>query len=171
MQEKVNYYGIKMKVVERTGNSLKSKLQKSNPFRKIKCERSDCFLCSTDGKGDCSRTNIKYSISCLAGEGACKGVYHGETAENAYTRGKEHLQEIRAGKSRFNKHCSKKHEGILQPLRMQIDRSYQGDAMKRQIIEGVYIQRTDSEDLINDRAEWNHPRISRTRDGHIVDVR
>ena len=81
------------------------------------------------------------------------------------------MQEIRAGKSRFNKHCSKKHEGILQPLRMQIDRSYQGDAMKRQIIEGVYIQRTDSEDLINDRAEWNHPRISRTRDGHIVDVR
>ena len=53
---------------------------------------------------------------------------------------------------------------------MQIDRSYQGDAMKRQII-GVYIQRTNCENLINDRAEWNHQSISRTCGGHVVDVR
>jgi len=165
MQKKVNNSGIRIKIIERTGTSLKSKLQRSNPFRKMKCGRIDCFLCTTDGKGDCNRSNIKYSIVCLGDGEACSGVYHGETAENAYTRGKEHLQEIRAGKSRFNKHCAAKHNKVLQPLRMHLDKSYQGDALKRQIIEGVYIQRTDNENRINDRAEWNHPRISRIGNG------
>lgn len=39
-----------VKVVERAGTSVKSKLQKSYPFPKNICDEK-CFLCQSEGKG------------------------------------------------------------------------------------------------------------------------
>ena len=168
MQRKIDTTDIKIKVIERTGMALKQKLQKSDPFREKKCKRLDCFLCTTGGKGNCDRANIKYSIDCLGDGETCSAIYHGETSENAYTRGKEHLQDIKSGHSRFHKHCNERHNKVLQPLRMNVDKTYKEDATKRQIMEGVYIYKTSTNDRINDRAEWNHPRITRANNDLVV---
>ena len=44
----------------------------------------------SNGKGNCRRNNVNYEIECMR-EG-CNFVYIGETARNAFCRGKEHLK-------------------------------------------------------------------------------
>ena len=78
-----------VKVVERAGVSVKKKLQKSYPFRKEKCE-DKCFVCLSEGKGNCKRCNITYEIQCTK-EG-CRYLYIGETGRNVLARGNEHLK-------------------------------------------------------------------------------
>ena len=36
---------IKVKVVERRGNTVKKLIQKSDPFSKVKCGENDCIIC------------------------------------------------------------------------------------------------------------------------------
>ena len=82
-----------VKVVERAGKSVSQKLQKSYPFSKEKCVAKDCFVCLSDGKGNCKKENVNYEIECVRQE--CEYVYIGETARNAYCRGREHLKGVK----------------------------------------------------------------------------
>ena len=162
MQKRIKRANLRIKVVEKTGTTLKQKLQKSDPFKEKYCKRSDCLVCTTGGKGRCDRASIKYSIKCMGNDGECNGIYHGETSENAYTRGKEHLHDINRGNSRILTHFEKFHGNIPQPIRMNVDKTYQNDAMKRQITEGIYIDLTAEEAQINERSEWNNRKVGRT---------
>ena len=45
--------GLRIKVIERTGKTLKSALQRTNPFKTRNCGRTNCFVCSTTGKENC----------------------------------------------------------------------------------------------------------------------
>ena len=56
-QKEIAGSGIRVKVVERPGLSLKRQLQRSNPFKDKKCMRDQCFVCSTDGNGNCTATH------------------------------------------------------------------------------------------------------------------
>lgn len=89
-----------VKVVERAGTSVKKQLQKSYPFKKKKCH-DGCFVCLSNGEGNCRRSNVNYEIKCIR-EG-CSFVYKGETARNAYCRGEEHLKGIE----------NEKHDSVL----------------------------------------------------------
>ena len=72
--------GLRIKVVETTGMTLKRQLQTSNPFKKKQCGREQCFVCTSGGKGDCRSEGITYEIRC---KGDCgeKNIYKGESAE------------------------------------------------------------------------------------------
>ena len=156
--------GIRVRVVERTGRTLKSELQKSNPFSTDNCGREDCFVCTTTGKGNCRVESITYSIKC-SGENCEKKIYKGETASNAYTRGKEHLSRLTAkdiDQSPLWRHCVNEHGGEPQRFNMRVTGSYRNDTMIRQITEAVQIERTDTNTLMNDRAEWNMTSLPRT---------
>ena len=78
-----------VKVVERAGANVRRKLQKSYPFTKQICEET-CFVCASEGKGNCRRSNITYVIECT--RQGCKYQYIGETSRNGISRGKEHLK-------------------------------------------------------------------------------
>ena len=65
-----------VRVVERAGKSVSQKLQKSYPFSKNKCSSMDCFVCESEGKGNCLRENVNYEVECVR-EG-CDYVYLGE---------------------------------------------------------------------------------------------
>ena len=156
--------GIRMKVVERTGRTLKSQLQTSNPFREPSCGREDCFVCSTYGQGNCNTESVTYRIDC-GGEGCRKDVYKGETAYNTYTRGGEHLGRLAARdlpNSPLWRHCLEQHGGEEQTFLMSVTGTYRNDAMLRQITEAVQINNMDPGRRMNDRAEWNMTRIPRT---------
>ena len=156
--------GLRIKVVERTGRTIKSELQRSNPFRNGGCGRDDCFVCTTTGKGNCDTESVTYEVECR-GVNCRKGKYKGETASNGYTRGGEHLQDLATRdieQSHLWRHCVEQHGGVMQEFEMSITGSYRNDAMLRQITEAVQINSTNTDVLMNDRAEWNMTRIPRT---------
>ena len=51
--EEIKAKGFKIKVVEQAGVSLKRLLQRSNSFKRKFCEKDDCMVCCTEGKGPC----------------------------------------------------------------------------------------------------------------------
>ena len=71
--------------MEKAGRSVKSLLQRSDPFKERICSREGCFVCHTEKKGSCDKNGVNYLITCTS----CEDVYHGETSKNAYTRGKQ----------------------------------------------------------------------------------
>ena len=82
--------GFKIMIVEQADTALKHKLQRSNPFKNKRCQRTDCMVCRNEGKGDCTVSGVMYEIACKE----CKYKYVGETARSAYSRGKEHQKSI-----------------------------------------------------------------------------
>ena len=163
-EDSIRRSGIRMRVVERTGRTLRSQLQKSDPFGEPNCNRGDCLLCTTFGQGNCHTESITYKIEC--GSGECeKDVYKGETAYNAYTRGGEHMGRLAArdvDNSPLWRHCLEQHRGEEQSFLMSVTGTYRNDAMLRQIAEAVQINNLDTNRRMNDRAEWNMTRIPRT---------
>ena len=126
------------------------------------CERPDCFVCTSGGKGQdiCNKENVTYNISCLEN---CKkkDIYRGETSYSAYTRGQEHLRKYEKNDpdSMLWNHCLEQHNGRRVKFKMNISGTYHKDAMKRQISEGVEITRTAPQRLMNSKSEWNAPLI------------
>ena len=156
--------GLRVKVIERTGRTLKSELQRSNPFKTGNCGRTDCFVCTTTEKGNCETEGINYRLLCL-GEGCRKGDYKGETSGNGYTRGGEHLTNLRNRDLRNSplwRHCLAEHGGVMQNFEMSVTGSHRNDAMLRQITEAVQIERTNPDNLMNDKSEWNMTPLPRT---------
>ena len=49
-------------VIERAGRSVCQKLQKSFTFTKNRCVGDECFVCMSEGKGNCLRENVNYEI-------------------------------------------------------------------------------------------------------------
>ena len=61
---------------------------------------------------------------------------------------------MRNNESTLWRHCLKYHEGEEKIFTMNVRKSFK-DPLSRQISEAVYIKRTPSEQLINNRSEWN----------------
>ena len=161
---------IKMRIAERSGTSLKRKLQRSNPFKPKNCDRDDCFICQTGGKGNCDAEGVTYNIECeWCGVAVIEGEYIGQSSQNAYTRGKKHLSELdqKLEKSVLWKHARRKHDGVIPDFRMNVTGVYRRDTMIRQISEAVRINEKGMGNLMNDKTEWqlNHiPRLASTID-------
>ena len=87
-----------MKIVERSGSTIKQLLIKSNPWSSGNCGRSQCHPCETgDGKQTCQQRNVLYEPFCLtckeASESQTEGeervkmvLYVGESARTATER-------------------------------------------------------------------------------------
>ena len=71
--------GFKVRVVEQSETTLKSMVQKSDPFEPKRCAKVDCLVCRADGKGSCRSTGVTYELLCKA---SCnKNI--GETSRSA----------------------------------------------------------------------------------------
>ena len=60
------------------------------------------------------------------------------------------------------RHCREKHGGDIVDFRMDVTGHYRNDAMLRQISEAVRIHRSDDNEMINNKTEWNYvsfPRV------------
>ena len=162
-QKEIAQSGLRIKVVERSGITLQSKLQVSNPFKPQRCGRDDCFVCSSGGTGNCNTEGITYEVKCL-GDCGEKDLYKGESARNAFTRGYKHITDLNrrnVSNSPLWKHCRDTHGSVVQDFQMKVTGTYRNDAMLRQISEAVQIENTDPQRLMNTRAEWNMTRVPR----------
>ena len=162
-QKEISESGIRIRVVEKVGTTLKKILQSSNPFRNRNCGRLECFICSTSGIGNCNTEEITYIIKCDDVNCTSKNTYKGESADNGFTRGKKHLMDLKGKQDNTPlwRHCKDEHGGQTQTFTMKITRTFRNDAMLRQITEAVQIENTDKESLMNSRSEWNMTRIPR----------
>ena len=136
-QKEIRDQGFKIKVVEKTGVTLKRMLQRSDPFKSQDCNREHCMVCRNGGKGPCTVHGITYEFECQ-GRG---DKYVGETARNAYTRGLEHADGLdrKDERSVLWRHCIDKQGTEQQVFQMLLTGRYGNDAMLRQIAESVRI--------------------------------
>ena len=103
--------GFKVKVVERSGTSLRNMMPNTNPWAGAHCSRTDCVTCTQDceSKPDCMKRNLVYEHICtLCNPDAKKSgeletinlevpsVYVRETARSIYERAKEHWEAFRS---------------------------------------------------------------------------
>ena len=79
-----------IKVVKKSGTTIKELLQRSDPCKQPECDKSNCMLCRTEEKGECNRQGVTQEIRC----NTCGDEYIGETARSAYTRGLEHKEAL-----------------------------------------------------------------------------
>ena len=77
-------YGIKMKVIERRGRTMKTMFQKSNPFGVVGCSERDCVVCKGGMGVDCRKRGVVYEIGCE--EEGCGKKYIGQTGRTLYER-------------------------------------------------------------------------------------
>ena len=111
--------GWKIKIVEKSGRTLKQILVKSNPWATGMCDRLDCYPCSAgDADKDCHKRNILYESSCIpCNNKALTRVYVGESSRSSYERGGEHASDYKNSKSDSHmlKHATNDHPGEPRP--------------------------------------------------------
>ena len=152
---------LKIKIVERSGKTIKSILQKSDPFEQPRCSKEEgCMVCR-GGKGNCRREGVTYKIRCSE----CSSVYVGETARTGHYRGQQHMTALakREQDSVLWRHTVGRHSNSDPPPKYSmVITSYQDTALGRQITEAVKIANTPPEWRLNTREEWGHTRLVRT---------
>ena len=89
-QKEIWRQGFKIKVTEKAGVAIKRLVQKSDPLKPRQCEREDCPVFGTEGKGPRNRESVTYEIKCTG----CNNINIKETAKGGYTRGKEHSKSL-----------------------------------------------------------------------------
>ena len=161
--EEVGKSGLKVKVVEGTGRSIKNILQKSDPFNTTGCQppqRDECPVC-VSGNGGCRREGVTYEITC----GSCSHVYVGETADNAHHRGKQHAYGLRRKyeSNALYKHVVTEHAEDPPPVfSMKVTGTFGNDCLLRQVTEARLIDDASTRgECMNSRAEWNHQSVPR----------
>ena len=136
-------------------------LQMSDPFKKKTCNRKDCPICTSGGKGNCYKQNVTYKIECLG----CDHELNGETSDSGYTRIIKHLQDLKNQNekvfSSLRNHCNEHHGGVIQKFKASITKTFKDDAMGRQITEATKIKAVPTNRSMNTRREWNTTRIPR----------
>ena len=172
--ERANRQGrnSRVKVVERSGTTVRNTLVKSYPWSIYDCEDPLCFPCSsrsTTGRGhrtvSCRRPGVGYQITCLL----CKdegvvAVYQGESGRNLYTRGKEHLDGLsfEASSNPLTIHNKTHHGGSRNNhFSMVATRTFQ-KPLDRQIDESICLKfSTPSSIIMNSGSEWRGDAIPR----------
>ena len=153
-------------MIERAGKSVCQKLHKSYPFKKNKCNTNDCFVCLSEGKGNCLRENVNYEILCT--RPGCNYQYRGESSRNGYCRGREHLKGLakREPESVFVEHIMNKHDGdfgthVCFGFKMNVTETHM-NAMDRQITEAINID-TQTKPSLNRKTGFRTNGVLRLR--------
>ena len=85
--------GLRFKIVETGGRTVKSQVQVSNPTATPGCTYGDCQACrgGPGAGGNCQWPNVLYKLDCCLFEEEERCTYVGETSRNLYMRAREHM--------------------------------------------------------------------------------
>ena len=154
---------LKIRVVEKSGTSVKQVLSKSYPLGYKCCIIPNCLTCETCPEIRCSARDAVYKISC---KGCRKGVYVGETSRTLGERVNEHLRAYNNSNaaSVFHKHVREQHNGEKQEVDVEIISTHPGDAMLRQVTEAMTIATENPE--LNRKTKFGNTNLPRRRRNH-----
>ena len=159
-------YGIKMKVIERRGRTMKTMFQKSNPFGVVGCSERDCVICKGGMGVDCRKRGVVYEIGCE--EEGCGKKYIGQTGRTLYERLKQHEQIVgnrgnRGPMGPVEKH-REEHRNRDFKYSVRIKDNLYGRATRRMISEAVQIESLDKNISFNRKQGWTFASMYRERD-------
>ena len=142
--------------MERAGTTIKQHLQRSDPLGDNRCpDKDNCPICNGGKGGRCRQEGVNYEIVCER----CGAKYFGESARNAYTRGQKHIKDYQKinKQSVLWRHVCESHGDDDTPpeFTMRVNNVRRNDATLRQITEGVQINRTPPQMLLNNKQEWH----------------
>ena len=148
---------MNVKVVEKMRGTVKSELQRSNPFRKRRCGRKDCVVCDISDGVDCRTRGCVYEIRC----NDCSRKYIGQTGRSLYERIKEHFSDYRQKKEKsvLFEHSEMYHDKQPFEIRVSILSRCFGEPTTRLISEAVKINELSDDATLNSRSEWTYVRL------------
>jgi hypothetical protein len=165
--------GLKFKVLETGGVTVKHNIQKSNPLASPGCTDSDCVACKS-GRGEggpCRKSNVGYEMECALCDDVAaqtedqdsRTTYIGETSRNIYSRGKEHVYKYSTAHtdSFMWKHQREVHDSQPAAFNTRVTGSFR-DCLSRQVAEGVAIRRCKTA-VLNSKTEWHQPSLWKVR--------
>ena len=171
--------GFAIKVVERTGATLRSKFPLYNLWEGAKCGRVECIPCGQGAEfvQQCTKTSVVYENICSVCNPGAEGkrelkelnmefptTYVGETSRSIMERTREHwgAYTSKNKESHMLKYQELQHGGAAPPsFIMRVVRSTR-TALERQTTEAVRIRRRGGEGaILNSKAEFNHCYIPR----------
>ena len=120
-------------------------------------------VCSENSKISCNTNNIGYRWRCwTCHERDITKIYEGEKGRSARVRGLEHVKDFEKKKknSALYKHAKCEHKNENVQFKMEITKKFK-DALSRQANEAVRIFNRSSSELLNSKAEFNHPPLAR----------
>ena len=87
---------LPVRVVERSGNSVKEMVVRSNPFKRAKCRCNVCQL-GENGNVNCKSRELVYELTCNGMDDGklCDQKYIGETSRSLAERISEHIGDLR----------------------------------------------------------------------------
>ena len=157
VEQAAKKHKIKVKVVERRGNTMKSILQKSDPFNKMTCEEEDCVICREGMDVDCRMRGVVYEIVCK--EEGCNKKYIGQTGRSLYERMREHTmynERDRENESKpIARHSYEEHQGRKIRIGVKVIGSMYGQPTKRMIAEAVKIDNLLVSESMNEKRGWS----------------
>ena len=159
--------GLKVKVVEKTGVSIRKTLVKSDPFKTIGCGKTSCKICALGNGINCKTREVVYKLVCEGknkDDTQCIDInYEGETSRSIEERYSEHDYLLKHQDEKFRKrsvfydHVMGEHNGENPPIKLEIVARCPGDAALRQAIEAVRIR--EEKPILNGKEECtNQPR-------------
>ena len=137
---------------------------------KSKCGEADCLMCNSDKKvgRKCRKTDIVYKITCEeCKKEKKKANYIGESNFNAYTRGKQHLNNYKSSclatqeNPALKKHAKEVHNNQNVKYEMKMLKNFKEDPLARQIYESIKIVESKENDdfPMNSKNEFNQALI------------
>ena len=155
---------MSVRVVEKSGRTVKSVLQRSSLEQEGGCDKRDeCPICLSGGRGPCDREYVCYMITCMECERrGVKTKMYGETARTGRKRCQEHKEGLEAmGKKSSNlwEHVRDFHDGDCgTEFRYDIMSTHQGDSLGRQLREALNIEKFEGKGhSMNDKKELVRP--------------
>lgn len=151
--------GMKVKVIEKAGVTVKQILQKSDPYPKKRCTRVDCAVCEYGKPGECRTRGCGYQIKCKDDS----KQYRGQTGRSVYERTKEEMNELlkKNEKSPLWKHAEEFHEGHWFDMEVKVTDRCFGKPSRRMISESVRIEGLDVEEAMNRKHEWTYIKLDK----------
>ena len=149
--------GMKIRIIEKAGATIKSLLQRSNPFGIMKCGHDQCKMCNQDGDDDCRTRGCVYEYVCVD----CQRRYRGQTGRSISERDKEHMEAWDKGNNEcpFQRHSNLYHNGDRFTTRLNILAKCYGKPSKRMITEAVLIDEMTDEMTMNNKSEWSYMKL------------
>ena len=143
--------------------TVKSTLQRSNPFGWKPCGRVDCYTCNHGIQINCRTRGCVYQIECLECQLVIDKQYRGQTGRSEYERTKEHIEkwEAKADDSYLHKHAVQYHNGGTFNINVKILAQCYGKPTTRMITEAVMIEELPEENSLNSKSEWTYARLPR----------
>ena len=159
VEEIVGRVGLKVKVLERSGRSLKSILQRSDPYGTRLCGRQGCVLCSLGSGIDCRERECVYSMRCMDCDEAKRlQEYRGQTGRGIGERiDRQFYYWARRNENNpLTKHSLKAHEGGQFKVEVGMRAKCFGKPSRRLITEAVMIEELGENETMNSKSEWGY---------------